>query len=190
MPWRQSAYLQYYYLSKWKSLLFATVVLAVALGIFWVTYSFLADPHWSPRWEDLRPRRRKGALIALVIFIFCSLPFWLRTPPAIYLIAEFCVVAIVRIIWAFDKRPDFAIGPHGIYGMKFSAYYHLPWHQILYVQDGRVRVPISNQWFTYGHMTLPRTIVFEGRTLSKKTRYQGASKNIYPPWLGSWGSFG
>ncbi len=89
---------------------------------------FLVDPNWYPK----RPRhvRGKGALWVYLFFLIISLPVWMRVPIVITTLSEFIIYRIAMLVWMLDKRPDFAIGPQGIYGIDYLKYRHISWHMM------------------------------------------------------------
>jgi hypothetical protein len=129
MPWRHTSYHRYYYLDRDK-LFFPTLAmicfLVMALGL---TLWFFMDPNWYPHWPRGRIRG-KGAFWVLMIFLLISLPVWLRVPIALSSFAELIIYRIAMLVWMFDSRPDFAIGPEGIYGIDYLSYRHISWRMI------------------------------------------------------------
>lgn len=165
-PQQTNEYARYYYFKRLRMLLGCAFILALVATGIWLTYKYLANPNYAPDWNEwmtsisqMRGRKSGGRkLFVFLLLVFLSLPFWLKTPPTILLIGELISFAICRLLWAFDKRPDFAIGPSGIYGLSYLTYYRLSWSQISFVALQSTQwVP---NWLSFGHH---RHIVFRTR---------------------------
>jgi hypothetical protein len=133
-PWQDTGpYKRYYYFGKDRTLRTAVVCLAGAAIGFYLTLKFVADPNWHPTWP--KRVRGKGAAFVFLFFAIMSLPFWIRTPIAFATLAETIVYWVAMMVWSFDSRPDFAIGPSGIYGVDYLNYRHLSWNKLSHVED-------------------------------------------------------
>jgi hypothetical protein len=132
MPWRTSSYHRYYYLDR-KKLFFPTIALFCFFAMtLCISLWYFLDPTWYPKWP--RRVRGKGAIWVYLFFAVVSLPVWLRVPIAFVAISEFITYRIAMLVWMFDDRPDFAIGPHGIYGIDYLKYRHISWRMIDYLE--------------------------------------------------------
>jgi hypothetical protein len=94
---------------------------------------FILDSSYSPTWEDFKCKgscRKGGAAIVFLIFLFVSLPVWLKALATGSAISEVLARWTAYVVWTFDRRPDFAIGPYGIYGLSGLKYHHIAWPDI------------------------------------------------------------
>lgn len=122
----------YHFKRRWIVLIILVLaVVLTLLAVFWAP-RHLFDPTYHPQWEDFRTRRcRKGScLIGLALYIFLLLPIWIKASLAGMLASEAIARSLIYGLFAFDKRPDFAIGPDGVYGLCGLRYYHVSWKDV------------------------------------------------------------
>ena len=109
------------------------VLIIVGLAVWQLAPHYLADSGYVPEWHTPRCHGRGcglGILMAFIVFLFLLLPVWIKLPTALLAIGELLVHLIAFLVWSFDRRPDLAIGPHGIYGFNQLGYHHVPWSNV------------------------------------------------------------
>ncbi|MEQ1521737.1 MAG: hypothetical protein ABL936_10765 [Aestuariivirga sp.] len=120
----------------------ALIIALVLWGLWMVTDRYLVDPAYAPEWHPPKCRGRGcgyAFLLYAALFLFLLLPVWIKAPTVVTAVAEVCTRVIALLYWSFDRRPDFAVGPHGVYGLCRLRYHHVPWSKVGGIQDTRSR---------------------------------------------------
>jgi hypothetical protein len=133
MPWQHSPYHRYYYFRR-RRMVWLALLIPLTIWLLWlVTGKYLADPSYAPVWETPRCRG-KNCLYSLIgyvlLFLFLLLPVWIKLPSIAIATGELFSRVLALLYWSIDSRPDFAIGPHGIYGLYNFKYQHFSWSKI------------------------------------------------------------
>ena len=179
MPWRSTSYERYYYYRRRRMMWLALAIPIVVWLLWFVTGKYLADPNFSPVWDipNCSGRRCGGQLILYaLIFVFLSLPVWLKIPSVIFGIAELFWRIIALLWWSFDKRPDFAIGPYGIYGMSGFGYHHVPWSKVGGIHASKIR----HTFASVRHLVIYTTQKTESRNILGRKRKSNV-KFVFAP---------
>lgn len=137
MPWRGTGYEYIYYFRKQRMILFVLPVAAILLLLWFVTDHYLGDPNYRPTWDPPRCHGKRCGwtiLMYVLLFGFLSLPVWVKLPLTAGGAGEALTWLLARLKWAFDKSPDFAIGPTGIYGLCGLRYYHVTWPEVTQIR--------------------------------------------------------
>jgi len=127
---------------------------AIALIFFYLVPRFVLDQTYSPHWMDFQCHgscRKGAALVGLLLFLLLSLPVWFKALATGSAISEILARWMAYLVWTFDRRPDFAIGPYGIYGLCGLKYFHVLWPNVSKVSDHHTRT-------VFGTM---RSLIFE-----------------------------
>jgi hypothetical protein len=111
----------------------ALVFPLVLWPLWYITAKYLGDPSYFPVWDipECHGRKCGGKLVLYTVgFLFLLLPVWIKLPSVAFGVAELFWRVLAMLYWSFDSRPDFAIGPHGIYGVSRFKYHHVGWPQV------------------------------------------------------------
>jgi len=138
MPWRVTGYEHIYFFRKRRMILYALPVAAILLLLWFVTNHYLGDPNYKPSWHPPRchGKRCGGAILMYVlIFGFLSLPVWVKLPLTAGGAGEALTWLLARLKWSFDRSPDFAIGPHGLYGLCGLQYFDVSWAEVTRIKS-------------------------------------------------------
>lgn len=133
MPWRDTGYHRYYFLDRERMLLPRLAMLVLVAAATALIFIYVADSHWHVTWPHHRLRGKGAGWVYLGLAIL-SLPAWARTPITFAAIGETFVYNVAMLIWTLDNRPDFAIGPNGVYGIDYLKYRSIAWRMIEHVE--------------------------------------------------------
>lgn len=173
MPWRSTSYRRVYYFRR-RRMIWISLVVCLIVGFFWlVTDHYLADATYVPIWHFPRchGRRCGGALMLYIaLFLFLLLPVWIKMGVSMSVAGEFIARVFALLVWSFDRRPDFAIGPYGVYGLSGIRYHHVAWSQVK-------RVRLTDSATIFGVLT-SMTIVTRKKTPSRSLLGKRRSRAI------------
>lgn len=106
---------------------------AVILGMLWLVAGFdLTKLSYSPE----RPAPCHGSkcmekdFLVGIVGLFLLLPVWVKLSAVGAVVGEALSRLIANLVWSFDKKPDFTIGPEGVYGPSGLQFHHVPWTEI------------------------------------------------------------
>ncbi len=116
-------------------------VLVCLIGVAMIAFMPLLTPDY-----ELPKMGRcggKGCLYVYLIYffvaMFMTLPVWFKFPTAAFLGGNGLWQIIQRIKRAVDGKPDFALGPHGLYFPGKKQYVSVPWEEIARISVVRIR---------------------------------------------------
>lgn len=109
-----------HHFSEVKAGPFITICALMAFGFGFFAWK-AADATWSPR-----PYGSGAWFVLLLVF----LPIWIRVPLMVGIAAELARVAIFHAIHAFDRKPDFSIGPNGVSGVGYFSSEQFSWTDV------------------------------------------------------------
>jgi hypothetical protein len=95
-------------------------------GLLFLAWKLL-DPHFVPRSYLYGRGSGKGALLVLLLAV---LPVWVRVPFVLSVVGYYIRLGFHQLRHAFDKAPDFVIGPDGISGLDELGYCSIPWSDV------------------------------------------------------------
>lgn len=170
--WDSYGYTYKHYFDHWHAIRFLVVALMLLGAVFWLAPHYLLDPSYHPVWGNPKCHGRRcglGLIIAFCVYLFLLLPIWLKAPVSVFVSFEALVWLLTMFKFSTDKKPDFAIGPNGIYGLCRLHYYHVPWSKVGGIYLNRrvslfptgeslkihTRVRCQRHWFWTRGMELP-----------------------------------
>ena len=64
------------------------------------------------------------------VFLFLLVPLWIKLPLLALLGGEVLARLLAPLVWTFDDKPDFTIGPSGVYGPCGLGFQRVPWADV------------------------------------------------------------
>jgi hypothetical protein len=134
-------YFGHRYLAFWL----CSLIILLATAFF--AYGPLLDHAFKPGWSTDFQCHGKSCfwveLGAWAMAFFLTLPVWLKFPATLFFGSGSLAGSIQRTSRAFDRRPDVAVGPQGVYFPGVFRYQSLAWNDISKITLERVRAKRS-----------------------------------------------